>query len=302
MTNPVSPPVKRLALTTHPHHTRAEEAVKLVSAAAKRHGIDVFYLHETDTHQSVADYQVAVSVGGDGTLLATVRTACPDDVPVWGINVGHLGFLTTSGLDEIESGIEALSRGDYSVEMRSMIDAEAHMMSGVTVKMTALNDIVIARDISTGQLALEVELDGRFLASYDGDGLIAATPTGSTAYALSAGGPVLSPSIKALLLTPISPHSLSIRSLVFADSSQLSIKPRYISPGAVLRILADGMSMLDMTGGRDWQDVDAGNGVNIVIRKSERTAGLVRFHDVIFSDVLRDKLGWAGESPLRRKK
>jgi NAD+ kinase len=273
-----------------------------MSSTAARYGIDVAPLMEGIPIPCNPPCQVAVSVGGDGTLLAAVRRAYPADIPVWGINVGHLGFLTASGLDEIESGVEALSRGNYTVEHRSMIEAEVHVSSDQTVHMMALNDIVVVRDITAGQLSLEAELDGRFLASYDGDGLIVATPTGSTAYALSAGGPVLSPSLQALLLTPISPHSLSIRSLVFSDSSSLVIKPIFISPGAVARVTADGQLMLNMTGGTDWQDVNQGNGYSVAVRRAKRTAGLVRFHDVIFSDVLRDKLGWAGESPLRRTK
>jgi NAD kinase len=171
--------VTRLALAIHPHYHRAEEALSLIDGAAKRHGIEVLKFDGGNALPSNPSCQAVVSVGGDGTLLAAVHRAHPSDIPVWGINVGHLGFLTTSGLEEIESGMAALSKGEYLVERRSMIEADAYMPPEQQVHMVALNDIVIHRDITKGQLTIQAELDGRFLASYDGDGLIVATPTGS---------------------------------------------------------------------------------------------------------------------------
>jgi NAD+ kinase len=299
MTEPECRSVKRIALSIHPYYRRAEEALALIDSAASKFKIEIVRLEE-DSGPIEPSCQVAVSVGGDGTLLAAVHRAYPSDIPVWGINVGHLGFLTTSGLDGIEAGIECLASGKYVVERRSMLAAEAFKPDGSSVSMVALNDIVIHRDITTGQLGLEAELDGRFLVSYEGDGLIVATPTGSTAYGLSAGGPILSPALKAFLLTPICSHSLSARSLVYDDGSELIIRPLFISPGALCHATADGHAMLMMEGSSDWRELDYDDGYRVVIRRAEKTAGLVRFGEVVFSDVLRDKLGWAGVSPLRR--
>jgi NAD+ kinase len=293
-------PVSRIALVIHPQYQRAEEALRLIDEAAKRHGVAVVRVNGGEALPTDPPCQVVVSVGGDGTLLAAARRAYPADIPVWGINVGHLGFLTTSGLDTIDEGIESLAKGKYWVERRSMIDAEASGPSGKKVQMVALNDVVVHRDITSGQLSLEAELNGRHLANYDGDGLIVATPTGSTAYALAASGPILSPTLAALLLTPICSHSLSARSLVFDDTSVLTIRPRFLSPDAVAIVVADGQGMMRMEGGHDWRNLQQESGYSVVLRRAERTAGLVRFNEVVFSDVLRDKLGWAGVSPLKR--
>lgn len=300
MNESFSQPVKCLALAIHPHYHRAEEALALIDQAAKKHGIEVVRFNNDGVLPENSSCRAIVSVGGDGTLLAAVHRTYPSDIPVWGVNVGHLGFLTTSGMDGIEPGMEALSRGAYAVERRSMIEADAFVGSETPVHTVALNDIVIHRDITKGQLTLNVDLNGRFLASYEGDGLIVATPTGSTAYALSAGGPILSPGLAALLLTPVCSPSLSARSLVFDDSSELAIRPKFISPGALVQITADGQPAALIKGGTDWQDINRDNRYKVIVRRSDRTAGLVRFQEVVFSDVLRDKLGWAGVSPLRR--
>lgn len=297
-----SVPVKRLAVLIHPHHLRAEEAIKKLDKAGKESGIEMIQLSSENEFFPENFCQAAVSIGGDGTLLAAVRFAFPRDIPVWGINVGHLGFLTTSGLDEIEFGIKSLARGEYSVERRAMIEADIRISAEQAIHTVALNDIVVHRDITSGQLALEAELDGRFLAIYEGDGLIAATPTGSTAYALSCGGPILFPAMSALLLTPICSHSLSARSLVFDDKSELCIKPKFLSPNAVVHVTADGQSAAKIVGPSDWHDIEIETQNIISIRRAAKTVGLVRFQDFVFSDVLRDKLGWAGTSPLRRTK
>jgi NAD+ kinase len=297
---PMSQPVRKAGIVIHPHYLRAREALDLVDLACKNHGIELYRVSEDPASCFPDSCQAIVSVGGDGTLLAAVHKAYPSDIPVWGVNVGRLGFLTASGLEEIESGIQALSKGEYTVEYRAMIEGEIRGPSMDPVHMIALNDIVIHRDISRGQVDIEVELDGHFLAMYEGDGLIVSTPTGSTAYALSAGGPILSPELQAILLTPICSHSLSARSLVVSDSRVLTIRPKWQSPGAMTHVTADGRTSFMMKGGMQWGNLEVDGGYTVLVYKSKMKAGLVRLHEVIFSEVLRDKLGWEGTCALTR--
>jgi len=298
----VPQPVKKMGLAVHPHHERAERALRILKASAEAHGIEIVEYKDACGAEAVPPCQVIVSVGGDGTLLASVHKAYQLDIPVWGINVGHLGFLTASGVDEIEEGVKRLSKGDYMVERRTMLEAEITGTDCGTVKTVALNDVVVHRDIVGGGLTLDVELDGRFLVTYDGDGVIVSTPTGSTAYSLSAGGPILSPSLKALLLVPICSHSLSARSLVFDEDSVLTIKPRFLLPRGVAHVTSDGKAVCVMRGGEEWHEIENEDKNLVKVRKASHTAALVRFQDLVFPEILREKLGWAGVSPLKRNK
>lgn len=301
MTETSSKPVTRLGLKLHPQYRRAEEALNRLIDATKRHNIELVKLGERKTRDDTPCDAVA-SVGGDGTLLAAVRIAYPDDIPVWGINVGHLGFLTTSGIDAVEEAVERLAKGDYSVERRSMIDAEIVGAEAGPVRLVALNEIVIHREVAGRLLTIEAELDGHFLAGYEGDGLIVATPTGSTAYSLSAGGPILSPDVPGFVVTPVCPHSLGARPLVYDDSTTLVIRPRVdlLASGAA-QVTADGQATARFAPCEETQSTESSL-CAVTIKRAERSAGLVRFDKVYFSDVLRDKLGWAGDSPLARTK
>ncbi len=283
----------------HPQSRRAEEAVNTLKAAAKRHGIEVVHANEMPVESGDAPCDMVVSIGGDGTLLAAARQAYPAHLPAWGINVGRLGFLTTSGTDEIEAGIERIARGDYTVEQRALLEAKVTGGMAGEMDLVALNDIVLHRRSAAGLLTLDCELNGRFLQTYESDGLVVATPTGSTAYSLAAGGSILSPTLKAFIITPICPHSLSARSLVVDDSSVVVIKPRFEHPEDVITVTADGQTHSQLHAQRCTPKSGGDAGYAVTIRRAEENAGLVRFDEVIFSDVLRDKLGWAGGAPLR---
>jgi NAD+ kinase len=319
-------PVTRLAVLAHPQQSYAEAALARLRESAARRRIEIVELQESPGALSDRPCQVVVSVGGDGTLLAAVRHAYPADIPVWGVNVGQLGFLTTSGIDEIEAHVGRLAEGRYWVESRAMIEAVIECGKGFETRLVALNDIVVHRQVPGGGLMmLDCELDDRFLATYEADGLIVSTPTGSTGYTLSAGGSILSPTLPAFIITPICAHSFSSRSLVVDDSSVLVVRPRLKSEGEVAFATADGQavatlsncavrtvergdsSMIRSTGGsagaspsRPHRGEDGPDFCKVILRKAGRSAGLVRFDEVFFSDVLRDKLGWAEGAPGNR--
>ncbi|MCX6646983.1 MAG: NAD(+)/NADH kinase, partial [bacterium] len=232
--------------------------------------------------------------GGDGTLLAAIRSAYPNNIPVWGINVGDLGYLTISSVDEIGKCIKLLAKGEYWVEPRAMIEAVISDRNGQQKSLIAFNDIVVHRQVPGGNLiVLNVQLDGHFLGAYEADGLIFATPTGSTAYNLSAGGSILSPNVAAFIITPICAHSFSARSLVIDDSRILVVNPMIKMPGDVILVTADGQEIASLENCRFHGDQTDKKGCEVVIRKADQSTGLIRFEDIFFFDVLRDKLGWA---------
>jgi NAD+ kinase len=297
-------PVQRLGLVVHPQHDEVADVVAKFRDAAAGSGIDLVDV-EGQTGMAVdQDLQALASIGGDGTLLSAVRSSYPEDIPVWGINVGDLGYLTTSSVDEIHIGIGKLAKGEYWVEARSTIEATITGEGESTDVLLGLNDIVIHRKVpGGGMMALDAELDGRFLATYEADGLIVSTPTGSTGYNLSAGGSILSPNLKAFIITPICAHSFSARSLVVDDGSVLVIRPRLKMVGEVAYALADGQDKAELLNCaiRDHSDLTMDTYCKVTIKRGKRTAGLIRFDELFFSDVLRDKLGWAEAAPEKKR-
>jgi len=283
--------IRRVGIKVHPLYTPAEKALKEFNATADRLGIEI-----VDPCDETC--QAVVSIGGDGTLLSAVHDAYPHNIPVWGINVGDLGYLTTSGTDNIAQETERLARGDFFVEHRTMMEAAIHLKDTEKITLIALNDIVIHRHVPGGGLMmLDAELDGRFLATFEADGLIISTPTGSTGYNLAAGGSILSPHLHGFILTPICAHSFSARSLIFDDSSTLVIRSRLKMPGEVAFATADGQNVAELKNCPGRLETEPSDGCKITIKSADRPAGLLRFDEVYFSDVLRDKLGWAERSP-----
>lgn len=300
ITTKKSDPVKRIALSVHPIHEVAYDAVVQFKAAAESLGVEVVELGQNDADLSDIQCDLVASIGGDGTLLAAIRSAYPENIPVWGINVGDLGYLTISSVNDIEKCLGLLVDGDFWVEPRSMIEA---VIGGKNKVLTAFNDIVVHRKVPGGNLiVLDVQLDGHFLGSYKADGLIISTPTGSTAYNLSAGGSILSPMLPAFIITPICAHSFSARSLVIDDSRVLVVNPMIKMPGDVILVSADGQDIALLENCKLHMEPDEAKGCEVIIRKAEQSVGLIRFEEIFFFDVLRDKLGWAEGRPDQRGK
>ncbi len=195
---------------------------------------------------SEADYVIVL--GGDGTILNISRSACKKNLPVLGINMGNLGFLAEIERDNIESCLKAFKEGRFTLEKRSMITAKVMRSGRMVGERTALNDIVISRASFRRMIDLKLYIDGTLADRYNADGVIAATPTGSTAYSLSAGGPVVDPTLAVTVVTPICPHTLSSRSIIVPSSKNVDIHlGGKTSKGLVLTV--DGQEGMDLANG-----------------------------------------------------
>lgn len=225
---------------------------------------------------------IAAVLGGDGTMLNAVSRLGNFEKPVAGINIGTLGFLTTCKDDELDLFAEALADGRYTTSTRTLLEATVTRPGKETETFIALNEVTLARGETGRLVSLCAKVDGELLNSYRADGLIVATPTGSTAYSLSAGGPLIAPSAGTFVITPICPHSLSQRSLVLSDNSviELSSEDR------------DGSPMLFTVDGRDSTRIETGDG--IMVKKAARSFHLLRLDGHSFYNALREKLSWHG--------
>jgi NAD+ kinase len=221
---------------------------------------------------------LAIAVGGDGTLLGVARIAATHSVPLVGINLGTLGFLTDVPKDELTELINAILDGRYTEEKRLMLDAEVKRDDEIVFEAVALNDVVISRGAMGTMIEFAVAVDGEFIYSLRADGLIIATPTGSTAYALSSGGPILHPTLPAISLVPISPHTLSNRPIAIASTSEVRVK---LIRGTNARVNFDVQSFFDP------QSDDV-----VIIRADPNPLRLLHPEGYSYFGMLRTKLHW----------
>lgn len=217
-----------------------------------------------------------VTIGGDGTLISVVRRSYEYQIPVLGIHAGKLGFLADLDFGELESFIDDLLGGDYRIDKRAMLEATITTKHGES-KVVAFNDIVLTRPSISKMIRLETYVDGRNFNTYYGDGVVISTPTGSTAYNLSAGGPVLFPLTQVFALTPICPHSLTQRPVVLPGHFEIEIK----TPDASALVIVDGQDMVEIT------DKDT-----VHIKLADGGAHLIHRKEFNYFEVLKEKLGW----------
>ena len=231
---------------------------------------------------SVADIgktaDAAIVVGGDGTMLGIARQLAPYNVPLIGINQGRLGFITDIPLDRMLPVISDMLEGKYVSERRSLLQAIVVRDGNQIFSGVAFNDIVVARGAGSGMVELRVEVDGLFMYNQRSDGLIVSTPTGSTAYALSAGGPLLHPSLNGLVMVPIAPHALSNRPIVLPDSSEIVIE---IAAGRDISVNFDMQTFASLM----HQD-------RIIVKRSTHTVTFLHPQDWNYYNTLREKLHW----------
>ena len=224
--------------------------------------------------------EAVIALGGDGTILRAVRDV--PGVPVIGFNHGGLGYLSSVEEKDFVSALERLAAGRYTVAARSLLEI---FSPDDGCRAVALNDIVIMREMSGHAAVLDLEIDSRLAARYMADGLVIATPTGSTAYSLSAGGPVVMPGSPSFVVTPMNPHALGIRPMVVSDSVVFKVTSRERADGRAdkLGVYADGESVFMLEGGSSLQ-----------IAKSARSVGMIELEGHDPYDVLARKLGWSG--------
>ncbi|MEO7156213.1 MAG: NAD(+)/NADH kinase [Vicinamibacterales bacterium] len=234
-------------------------------------------------HASLArDVDLVIAFGGDGTLLdaANAIAHSEEDVPVIGINLGHLGFLTEVGRAGMAQAFEAMIAGRYRIETRLLIDGRVERGGVVVGKRLALNDVVVTRGAFSRMIEIDVAVDGHFVCHVRADGLIVATATGSTAYNLSAGGPIVHPGVDALVVTPIAPHTLTQRPLVLPASGQIELRP-VVEPQSDIVATFDGQFGLPIQLG----DV-------VKLGRASRLMHLMRISPRTHFDMLREKLKW----------
>lgn len=219
----------------------------------------------------------ALSLGGDGTFLTTASLVGHLDIPILGINCGHLGYLAEVHTESLEKVLEQLINNNYTIEQRRLLEVSCQY-EGKIVSPYALNEVAILKSGLSSMITVDVTLNGEPLHNYKSDGLLIATPTGSTAYNLSAGGPLLDPHVNAIILTPVATHSLNIRPLVVLDDSQIDVKISSRNGNFLLSV--DGRSQV------------LNQDIQLHIERSQRTIKLVRISGQTFMQSLKDKLNW----------
>ena len=221
------------------------------------------------------EVDVLVSIGGDGTLLDCVSLVRDTNIPIWGINIGRLGFLTYTSLDDVDDAIESLLNKDYTIESRSMIEVLA---DGVRPFFpSALNEVTVQKQDAT-MITVHAYIDGEFLGTYWSDGVIVATPTGSTAYSMSIGGPIVDPYSNVFIISPIAPHNLNMRPLVVPDTSMLRLEVESRTGSAIWSM--------------DNHRFTIPSGSSISIKKSAAQIKFIKFKGTNFCINLRNKLLW----------
>ncbi|AYQ26927.1 MULTISPECIES: NAD kinase [unclassified Polaromonas] len=225
-----------------------------------------------------AHCDLALVVGGDGTMLGIGRRLAEFGIPLVGINQGRLGFITDIAFEDYQNTLIPMLRGEYEEDRRWMMQAKVVRDGRCVFSATAMNDVVVNRGATAGMVELRVEVDGRFVANQRADGLIIASPTGSTAYALSAGGPLLHPSIAGWVLAPIAPHTLSNRPIVLSDSGEIAIE---IVAGRDASANFDMQSLASLL-----------HGDRITVRRSEHQMRFLHPKGWSYFDTLRKKLHW----------
>lgn len=230
--------------------------------------------------QEIPKHADAIVVfGGDGTMLSVARLIGEYDCPILGANLGSLGFLTEVTLDHVYNDLRALIKGEYQIESRCMLSAQIIRSDGSQETHHALNDVVINKAALARVITVDAYFDGQFIAGFVADGLIISTPTGSTAYNLSAGGPIVYPSLESILVTPICPHTLTNRPLIVPPSAGMRF---------VLRSGRDVMITIDGQVGVAFRTGD-----EVICTQSSQKTKLIRSGEKSFFDVLREKLNWA---------
>jgi NAD+ kinase len=284
-------PFRHAALVGKFNADGIREELETVARFLTRHGVAVTLEEETAANTGITGYprldasalgatcDIAVVVGGDGTMLGIARRLARHDTPLVGINQGRLGFITDVALGEFVGALAAILAGAYDEEKRTMLEGGVERDGKTIFDGLALNDVIVSRGASAGMVELRIEIDGGFVAQLRADGLIVGSPTGSTAYALSAGGPIMHPGIAGWALVPIAPHDLSNRPIVVPDSGEIVIE---IVAGRDASVNFDMQSLTSLA-----------HGDRIRVRRSAHRVRFLHPRGWSYYATLRGKLHWA---------
>ena len=303
-------PTRRVLLVAHTGRDDARDVARAFAKALTAHGLVVRLLsgeaHELGLEAAAGAVEVAtddaassecelvVVIGGDGTILRAAELSHGSGTPVLGVNLGHVGFLAEAEYEDLESTIEAIVGRRYTTEDRLTLDVTVHRDGEIVARTWALNEASVEKAARERMLEVVVEVDGRPLSRWGCDGVVCATPTGSTAYNFSAGGPIVWPGVEALLMVPISAHALFARPMVVAPTSVLAVEVLARTNGFGV-LWADGRRAFDLP-----------PGARIEVRRGVTPVRLVRLHEAPFTDRLVAKFGlsvegWRGGAEKRRE-
>ena len=233
---------------------------------------------EGEALESPGDIDLLLTLGGDGTLLRGARYLDARDTPILGVNLGRLGFLTSCGGDEFEEALRRWSQGEFTAEQRMTLDARAWSVDGEPRgRWRCLNDVVLHKGGFARVVRFGVHVDGEPLGAYGADGVVICTPTGSTGYSLSAGGPVVVPTVESIMITPVSPHTLAMRPLVVPPEAEVSLRAEDGPEG--LLVTVDGQVGTTFKAGE-----------TLIVRRADTPVRIVRFPSASFFERLRHKL------------
>jgi NAD+ kinase len=249
--------------------------IALDEDSARKSGYERFF----ELEHAAENTELIIVLGGDGTLLSVAREIRGRDVPILGVNLGGLGFLTEISLEELPEMLPLVLDGDYRTSVRVMFDVMVKRNGAEIFDMSFLNDAVITKDALARIIDLETSVDGDYLTTFKGDGLIVSTPTGSTGYSLSAGGPILYPSLEQAMLTPICPHTLTNRPIILPE--EVTVAAKLISPDERVILTVDGQVGFQL----EYRD-------EVIVRKSRYTVSLIKSGTNEYFKVLRNKLKW----------
>ncbi len=292
-------PIKRVGLFGNPNKNDLPGAVETIASLCTAAGASVFasedlaevipatvpVLTNEDLIESV---DVVIALGGDGTMLRAGRVLGLSGVPLLGVNLGSLGYLTDVPLDELSEAVEKLLAGQFHIDTRARVYCSVWREDAKIATANALNDLVVNMGPLPRAMDMELLMDGDSLGRFLGDGIIVSTPTGSTAYNLSAGGPICQSTVDCLLVAPICPHSLGMRPLIVADDTKIELILHETGEGAVLT--ADGQRTHTLA-----------DGDRLAFRESNREVNLIKFPQSSFYRVMRHKLNWGGTRRRVRK-
>jgi NAD+ kinase len=290
--------IKKIGIIANIEKDKSAECALLLRDWALKQGIEVF-LEEgiagkigedsgLDRRQLASRVDLLVVMGGDGTILRTVRFVSEYNIPIVGINLGEFGYLTEVNLNEMFSALELICRGDYQTEKRMMLDITISLGEETVRQQSILNDVVITRGNLSRILDLETAVNDRYLTTFRADGIIISTPTGSTAYSLSAGGPIVFPEQDSFIINPICPHTLTNRPIIIPDNVVIRVILWTKEQGATLTL--DGQVSYTMK-----------SGDSMIVKKSKYVTNLVSSPHRDYMEILRTKLKWGG-SPAGRNK
>ncbi len=283
------PTINDVGIISKPAVPAAAEVVPKLLAWLEARGMRVRYDHHTAHYAGRSDgvaredvpqgCDLVIVLGGDGTLLSAARAIGGGEIPLFAVNLGGLGFLTAITIHELYPELERALRGEHRIGRRKLLHAEVRRGDAIVSRYEALNDVVLTKAAIARMIDLDAFVDRQFMCAYKADGLIVSTPTGSTAYSLSAGGPIIFPSVPTICLTPICPHMLTNRPVLVSEASEVEVRCRGEDASVFLTI--DGQI------GEPLQKDDY-----VVCRSSEYALHLVRPPRMMFFDVLRQKLKW----------